>query len=106
MKNRQDRKFDNQVNHLQSFIGMPHWNGRNPTLSEIREYDRLILEKQAMSFKPQSKSVLKHVFAWVTASASTASSQVASASKNTGKIIGEKTREIKTPIDTGSACCH
>ena len=102
MKNKQDRKFDRQVSHLQSFIGMPHWNGRNPTLSEIREYDRRLIEKQALGFKPKRNSVLKRVFSWMTASASNASSQVVSKSKK----IGKKTREIKEPVDSSSACCQ
>ena len=51
MKNPNDahiRKARNHVIHLQSFIGMPmwNWNGRNPTLSEIRDFDRLVLAQQ------------------------------------------------------------
>jgi len=59
-QNKQDRKFRQQSYHLSSFIGMPMWNGRNPSLSEIREFDRRILEKQALGFEPKRKSVLRH----------------------------------------------
>ena len=55
----QDRKFKKQVSHLSGFIGMPMWNGRNPTLSEIREYDRRILEQQAMKFESEGVEMLE-----------------------------------------------
>ncbi len=60
--NKQEIKFNQQVNHLQSFIGMPPWNGRNPTFSEIRENDRRILEKQALGFEPKRKSLVRYIF--------------------------------------------
>jgi len=101
MKNTQDRKFERQVNHLQSFIGMPHWNGRNPTLSEIREYDRLILEQQAIGFKPKRKSVLQRVSSWMVAGVSKAAGQIVKAGEKTSKI----TSEIKKPVATGTEYC-
>ena len=58
-KSKQDIKFEKQVSHMQGFIGMPMWNYRNPSLSEIREYDRRILELQAKGFKPRRKSILE-----------------------------------------------
>jgi hypothetical protein len=36
----QDRKFEKQVDHLQGFIGMPHWNFSSPSFDEIKEYER------------------------------------------------------------------
>jgi hypothetical protein len=62
MENRnykQHRKFKNQVNHMQGFIGMPMWNYRNPSLSEIREYDRRVLELQAQQSHSKSRSTGK-----------------------------------------------
>jgi len=53
LENTQNRAFNKKVSHLQSFIGMPMWNGRKPTISEIREYDRQLLEKQALSLEKQ-----------------------------------------------------
>ena len=58
-KSKQDIKFEKQVNHMQGFIGIPMWNYRNPSLSEIREYDRRIIELQAKGFKSSRKSILK-----------------------------------------------
>lgn len=60
--NEQVRKFKNQLNHLQSFIGMPLENRHKPSLSEIRENDRRLLEKQALGYKPRRESLLKHLF--------------------------------------------
>jgi len=51
MKYNNDRRFNKQVSHLSSFIGMPMWNGTAPTLSEIREYDRRVLEQQALALE-------------------------------------------------------
>jgi len=34
------------------------WNGRHPTLSEIREYDRRLLEKQALRVGVKKKGVV------------------------------------------------
>ncbi len=100
MKNsnhKQDIKFRKQVSHLSGFIGMPMWNGRSPSLSEIREYDRRILEKQALGFEPKRKSVLKRLFAW-TASV---------VSKAFGKIVkvGVTMTEKKASIKTNPECC-
>ncbi|WP_299878954.1 hypothetical protein [uncultured Cocleimonas sp.] len=64
--NNLDRKFEKQVSHLSGFIGMPMWNGRNPTLSEIREYDRRLLERQSMGFESR-KSLLKQLSSSVSA---------------------------------------
>jgi len=54
--NKQDRKFRKKVSQMSGFIGMPMWNGRNPSLSEIREYDRHILEKQALGLSLREKA--------------------------------------------------
>ncbi len=60
MKNsiEQNRKFKKQVSHLQSFVGMPMSSHHNPSLSDIRENDRRLLEKQALGFEPERKSLL------------------------------------------------
>jgi len=58
LENTQNRAFNKKLNHLQSFIGMPMWDGRKPTISEIREYDRRLLEKQALSFEKQKDGFL------------------------------------------------
>ena len=55
--NSQNIKFNKQVSHLSSFVGMPMWNGRNPTLSEIREFDRRVLEQQALGFEAKKQSI-------------------------------------------------
>ena len=104
MKNsnyQQDMKFNNQVNHLQSFIGMSMWNGRNPSLSEIREYDRQLLEKQALGFEPKRKSSLKLLISSMMTIVSTASNQIAKAGKKSSEI----TSELKAPIKTATECC-
>lgn len=54
----QARKFTNQLNHLQSFIGTPARYINNPSLSEIRENDRRLLEQQALGFKPRRGNML------------------------------------------------
>ncbi len=95
--NIQDIKFEKQVNHLQNFIGMPMWNGRNPSLSEIREYDRRILEKQALGFEPKRKGLLKRVFIWAIKIVIKAFNQSAKTSV--------KKREYLKPIKTGVECC-
>lgn len=100
----QNRKLRNQVSHLSGFIGMPMWNGRNPTLSEIREYDRRLLEQQALEFEQQSfesvrKGSLNRLFTWIGAGMSTAS---ASARISKARInITEK----KAPVKGDAECC-
>ena len=55
---KQERKFKKQVSHLSGFVGMPMWNGRNPSLSDIREFDRRILEKQVLGLESQKSNLL------------------------------------------------
>lgn len=100
-KNNQDRKFKNQVNHIHSFIGMPLWNGRNPSLSEIREYDRLILEKQALGFEPKSKSIFRLLVSALMNITSKYTKQITKAGKKTKQIK----HEIAKPLNTGTECC-
>jgi len=52
----QEQKFTAQLNQLPSFIGMPIRHGYKPTLSQIREHDRRILENQALGFKSDKYS--------------------------------------------------
>lgn len=59
--NQQDQKVSQQLNHLQSFIGLPDRSGYIVTPSQVREYDRLILEKQAMGFEANEKNLLSHL---------------------------------------------
>jgi len=99
--NNQHRKFKNQLNHMQSFIGMPMWNGRNPSLSEIREYDRLLLEKQALGFEPKRKSLLSRLSGGLMNITSKALRQMTKAGKKTKQIK----QEITKPINTGIECC-
>ncbi len=46
-----DKKFNQKLNHLQGFMGMPNWNFGSPTFDEIQEYDKQgrKLQAQAMS---------------------------------------------------------
>lgn len=48
---KQNIKFERKINHLQSLTGMPMWNGRNPSISEIRAYERRLLEQQALGME-------------------------------------------------------
>ena len=99
--NYQDRKFRNQVSHLSGFIGMPIWYGRNPTLSEIREYDRRVLEKQALGFELKRKKLLKRLFAVLRLKTFNIFLQTSDASQKKNKIKGKAIN----PIETGSECC-
>lgn len=56
----QARKFTNQLNHLQSFIGTPARDGNKPSLSEVRENDRRLLKQQALDVKAPKQSLLNH----------------------------------------------
>ena len=93
--NKQDRKFEKQVSHLQSFIGMPLWNGRSPSLSEIREYDRRLLEKQALGFEPKRKSLLSRLIASMMRNTSKAFARIETASINKPDIA----------VKTSAECC-
>ena len=104
MKNsnyKHNRKFERQVSHMQGFIGMPQWNYRNPSLEEIREYDRRILEEQAKGFKPRRKSLLKLFYSWMMTISSKSFRQIAKARNKTSEI----TSGLKEPVKTGSECC-
>ncbi|MEE9325657.1 MAG: hypothetical protein V3U71_00065 [Cocleimonas sp.] len=61
----QDRKFENQVNHLQGFIGMPHWDFSSPSFDEIKEYEKrgkaLQANKIHQSFKGLKKLLMKFI---------------------------------------------
>ena len=98
---RQDRKLRKQVNHLSGFIGMPMWNGSNPSLSEIREYDRRLLEKQALGLMPQRKGLMKALLRGVintTSKAFVTNTKI----KKTPKAFKY---EISKPMNTSSECC-
>ena len=86
---------------MSGFIGMPMWNGRNPSLSEIREYDRYILEKQALGFEPKRKSLLRRLFGGLRTIELKAFVQIAKAGKKTRAIK----HEITKPVKKGSECC-
>lgn len=111
-QNKQDRKFTNQVSHLSGFIGMPMWNGRNPTLSEIREFDRRVLEQQALEIEQQSfetarvysqgfeskrQSSLNRFYAWLGGGVSKTFGKIA----KTGITVGGK----KAAVDSNPECC-
>lgn len=99
--NQHDRKFKNQVNHMHSFIGMPLKNYRSPSLSEIREHDRRLLEKQALGFEPKRKGLLSRLIGKILTVTSKTSGQIAKVGKKTGEIK----REISKPVKAGSECC-
>ncbi|GAA0422348.1 hypothetical protein GCM10009133_33640 [Cocleimonas flava] len=103
------RKFERQVNHLSGFVGMPIRSGRQPTLSEIRENDRQILEQQAKGVEPRKNSLLQRVFAKLTATTTNASSHTVKAintiSTKSDKAV-EKKRKSKELVRNGSVCCH
>lgn len=99
--NKVDRKFEKQVSHLSGFIGMPMWNGRNPSLSEIREFDRRILEQQVKAFKPKRKSVLNQLFKEVVTSLSKTFKQVGATKRRTKNTTSER----KEPVTTGAEYC-
>ncbi|MGK0272734.1 MAG: hypothetical protein ACI88H_003407 [Cocleimonas sp.] len=107
MKNRnqnntQDRKFKNQVSHLSGFIGMPMWNGRNPSLAEIREYDRRILEKQALNLEARRTPFVKVLFPGVMTLASKAFSKTAKIKKRTKVMKHDIAKARNTPTE----CCE
>ena len=98
MKNsnhKQDMKFRKQVSHMSGFIGMPMWNGRSPSLSEIREYDRRILEKQALGFDSKRKGLLGRLIGSMMSNTSKAVAQIEAASKNKPDIS----------VKTSAECC-
>lgn len=101
MKNNNDRKFEKQVNHLQGFIGMPMWNGRNPSLNEIREYDRRIIEQQAKDLRPKRKSLLKRIFAWIFQNAQ----QSLGGYPFDKTITAVKNKKRKDLNEVGTECC-
>ena len=86
---------------MQGFIGMPQWNYRNPSLAEIREYDRRILEQQELGLKPGRKSLLKPLFNWMMTIPSKAFSQIKKASEKSSEI----TSELKEPVKTNPEYC-
>ena len=45
--NKQDQKFDNQINHLQGFIGMPNWNSPSFEEQKHQQSHRTLKAKQA-----------------------------------------------------------
>ena len=100
-QNKQNRKLEKQVNHLQSFIGMPMWNGHNPSLSEIREYDRRLLEKQALCLEPKRRSLLRYLFDGLKSYTLKALRPILKTANKTKTIkLG-----IVKPIKTGNECC-
>ncbi len=103
--NKQDMKFNNQVNHMQGFIGMPQWNYRNPSLSESREYDRRILEKQALGFKPKRQSLLNRLNGWLMTTFAKAFNQIREAKIEAKRQVNKKANERIEPVKTGSECC-
>ncbi len=86
---------------MSGFIGMPMWNYKNPSLAEIREYDRRILAQQALGFKPMRESLLKRSVVGLKSIAITAFGQIAKAGKKTSEIK----QEITKPVNTGTECC-
>ena len=107
--NNLDRKFVKQVSHLSGFIGMPTWNGRNPTLSETREYDRLILEKQAQTFKPKN-SLLKRLNSSIGRIFAAAFEKVETNKKtenmgSSGRAIIKTKERKESLVTTGNECC-
>lgn len=51
---KQNINFERKINHLQSLTGMPMWNGRNPSISEIRAYERRVLEQQVLGMEKKA----------------------------------------------------
>ena len=98
---RQNRKLRKQVSHLSGFIGMPMWNGRNPSLNEIREYDRRIIEQQTKDLKPKRKSLLKRIFSWIFQNAH--QSLEVDHSKKAIAVVKKKKKKESNEIDT--ECC-
>lgn len=99
--NTHDKKFTKQVNHLSSFIGMPMWHGQNPSLEDIREYDRRLIERQSQSVKPKRKGLLKLLFEGLKTQGTHASGLILNAKKKTKNIKCE----ISKPIKTEAECC-
>ncbi len=89
--NRQDQKFENQLNHMQGFIGMSNWNYRNPSFEEIREHDRRVLKLQAQKIHSSSKSTSK----WFYGLLSNSYKQLSKAYKQLRKI-GTNKETVKT----------
>ncbi|MEH6456947.1 MAG: hypothetical protein V7749_11525 [Cocleimonas sp.] len=93
----QNMKFEKKVNHMSSFIGMPMWNGHNPSLTEIREYDRRLLEKQALGFGPERKSFVSRLFNGLISIVSIVLKQL--------KKAEVKITEKKEPVKISPECC-
>ena len=51
---KQNINFERKINHLQSLTGMPMWNGRNPSISQIRAYERRLLEQQSLGIEKKA----------------------------------------------------
>ena len=101
---KQSIQFEKKINHLQSFIGMPMWNGRNPTLAEIREYDRRLIEKQALDFKVGEKSIFSRF-------SKKLKQQFLKSLNNYPKIKPKSKvkileRDIAQPIKPEAGCCY
>ncbi len=56
---KQNIKFERKINHLQSLTGMPMWNGRNPSISQIRAYERRLMEQQTMETQKKKESLFQ-----------------------------------------------
>lgn len=97
-----EKKFTKQINHMSSFIGMPMWNGRNPTLSEIREYDRRLIERQSQVVKQNKKGLVRFLFEGLKTQSSHVFGLISNAKKKTKNIK----YEISKPIKTNAECCE
>ena len=87
--NRQNQKFENQLNHMQGFIGMPSWN--IPSFEE-QKYEQSRRKQKANQARARRERVL---------------SLLSNAYKKLGKVL-KKTYDNKTPVKTGaefSNCC-
>jgi hypothetical protein len=81
--NRQDQKFENQLNHMQGFIGMPNWN--SPSFEE-QKYEQSRRKLKANQARARRDRVL---------------SLLSSAYKELGKVL-KKAYDNKTPVKTGA----
>ena len=85
--NKQDQKFDNQINHLQGFIGMP---SRNSTSFEEQKHEQSHRKLKANQARERRERVV---------------SQLISAYKQLSALLNKtlgKALNKKTPVNTGA----
>ena len=85
--NKQDQKFDNQINHLQGFIGMPNWNSPSFEEQKHQQSHRKLKAKQARDRRERVASLL------------------ISAYKQLSTMLG-KALDKKAPVKAGAELSH